>query len=135
MGGMDKESLRQFNYYGQTRLENLDEHDIVGLEREIDFIIRHSAIGNNYPNRGMTANPDPTIIDINGGDNFLPKKRNKTAGHVNNPRFAKKKALKNKKNSLNAVAGLPNKMNRSHIRQNMSNESLEAHIKEQGIDM
>jgi cytoplasmic iron level regulating protein YaaA (DUF328/UPF0246 family) len=49
----------------------------------------------------MTANVDPTIVDINsGGDNFLPKKRNKTAGY--NPRFAKKKALKNKKLSLNA---------------------------------
>ena len=29
------EAMRTFNYYGQTRLEDLDEHDIVGLEREI----------------------------------------------------------------------------------------------------
>jgi hypothetical protein len=42
MNAGDKEQMRQFNYYGQTRLENLDEHDIVGLEREIDYIIRHS---------------------------------------------------------------------------------------------
>ena len=47
----DNESMRQFNYYGQTRLENLDEHDVVGLEREIDFIIRNSALGTS-PNRG-----------------------------------------------------------------------------------
>ena len=47
----DNESMRQFNYYGQTRLENLDEHDVVGLEREIDFIIRNSALGNS-PHRG-----------------------------------------------------------------------------------
>ena len=79
----------------------MDEHDIVGLEREIDFIIRKSYL-NNGPSRGMTANPEPMIIDINNGDNFsLPKKRNKTAGHTINPRFAKKKALKNKKKSLN----------------------------------
>lgn len=65
----DKESIRTFNYYGQTRLENLDEHDIVGLEREIDFIIRKSYL-NNGQSRGMTANADPTIIDINNGDNF-----------------------------------------------------------------
>ena len=50
-GHGDNESMRQFNYYGQTRLENLDEHDVVGLEREIDFIIRNSALGNS-PIRG-----------------------------------------------------------------------------------
>lgn len=99
---VDNESIRQFNYYGQTRLENLDEHDIIGLEREIDFIIRNSHVG-DVPSRGMTANPDPSIVDINAGQNFLPKKRNKTAGHSNNPRFAKKKALKNKKHSMNPV--------------------------------
>jgi hypothetical protein len=26
------------------RLENLDEHDIIGLEREIDYIIRNSQL-------------------------------------------------------------------------------------------
>lgn len=45
MSQADKETMRQFNYYGQTNLENLDEHDVVGLEREIDFIIRNSNIG------------------------------------------------------------------------------------------
>jgi len=45
-GVTENESMRQFNYYGQTRLENLDEHDVVGLEREIDFIIRCSQLGN-----------------------------------------------------------------------------------------
>ena len=42
-GGLsENEQMRQFNYYGQVRLENLDEHDIVGLEREIDYIVRNS---------------------------------------------------------------------------------------------
>mmetsp|Transcript_42254 Transcript_42254/g.64771 ORF Transcript_42254/g.64771 Transcript_42254/m.64771 type:complete len:101 (+) Transcript_42254:1767-2069(+) len=47
MSGADRESMRQFNYYGKTRLENLDEHDVVGLEREIDFIIRNSHIASS----------------------------------------------------------------------------------------
>lgn len=72
---MDNESLRQFNYYGQTRLENLDEHDVVGLEREIDFIIRNSCLGSNSPVRGQTAG---VPVDENYQ---LPQKRNKTAGH------------------------------------------------------
>ena len=81
----EKESMRQFNYYGQTRLENLDEHDIVGLEREIDFIIRNSQLAGS-PTRGGTAlnGGDYNIIDINGNkvseEHQLPKKRNKTAG-------------------------------------------------------
>jgi hypothetical protein len=54
MGPNDQEQMRQFNYYGQTRLENLDEHDIVGLEREIDFIIRNSHLGGS-PSRQGTA--------------------------------------------------------------------------------
>lgn len=63
----------------------------------------------------MTANNvDPSIVDINGGENFLPKKRNKTAGNnTYNPRFAKKKALKNKKTSMN-----PNKMSDSGLPRN-----------------
>lgn len=70
----ENESMRQFNYYGQTRLENLDEHDVVGLEREIDFIIRNSALGNS-PHRGQTAGPmgqeiDPNIINIDGNQNY-----------------------------------------------------------------
>ena len=94
----DAETMRQFNYYGQTRLENLDEHDIEGLEREIEFIIRNSNIGNSPSNRGMTAEGqyDNNIVDINGnrvvGPNIIPVKRNKTAGH-GNPRSKKKQAL------------------------------------------
>ena len=41
----------------------------MGLEREIEFIIRNSAIGNS-PTRGMTATTggrmDEQIVDING---------------------------------------------------------------------
>ena len=36
---LGKESMRTFNYYGQTRLESLDENDVDGLKREIDFIV------------------------------------------------------------------------------------------------
>lgn len=79
--------MRQFNYYGQTRLENLDEHDVVGLEREIDFIIRNSALGNS-PIRGQTAGPqgnliDSNIINIDGNTGYQlpPKRQSKTAGH------------------------------------------------------
>ncbi len=39
----ESESMRKFNYHGPTRLNELDENDIAGLEREIDFIVR-----NNY---------------------------------------------------------------------------------------
>lgn len=39
LGG--KESMRTFNYYGQTRLESLDENDVDGLKREIDYIIKN----------------------------------------------------------------------------------------------
>lgn len=97
-GHHDQESMRQFNYYGKTRLEDLDEHDVVGLEREIDFIIRNSML--NTMTRGQTANAhNPNIVDINSGlaqDYNLPKKKSKTAGH-GNPRIAKKKALKKKR--------------------------------------
>jgi hypothetical protein len=62
------DAMSQFNYYGQTRLQNLDEHDIVGLEREIDFIMKMSNVGNS-PQRGMTGNGDyndQNIVNING---------------------------------------------------------------------
>ena len=97
----DSESMKQFNYLGQMRLENLDEHDVIGLEREIDFIIRHSQLGTS-PHRVGTANGDYNIVDINGDrvdgqTHEIPvKKRNKTAGYVN-PRHAKKKNLLAKK--------------------------------------
>lgn len=97
----EAETIRQFNYYGQTRLQNLDEHDIEGLEREIDFIIRNSNLGSS-PKRGMTQGGDyefDNIVDINGNrvtssgyTNSIPMKRNKTAGH-GNPRSKKKQAL------------------------------------------
>lgn len=98
-GGIDKESMRQFNYYGKTRLENLDEHDVQGLEREIDFIIRNSM--RHTISRGATANyGDPSLVNIpnmgNNQDYSLPKKKSKTAGYTN-PRIAKKRALRKKK--------------------------------------
>lgn len=109
----DNESMRNFNYYGQTRLENLDEHDVVGLEREIEFIIRNSAIGNS-PTRGMTATTGgrigEQIVDINGEqvgqtDYQLPPKRNKTAGH--GARKSKKRDLMNKKSAKYAAGNQP----------------------------
>ena len=127
VGAVDKESLRQFNYYGQTKLENIDEHDIIGLEREIDYIIRNSHVGGDIPSRGMTANGDPNIVDINSaGGAFLPKKRNKTAGPSHNPRVGKKKALKNKKLSMKPPAGMNLQINRTNLPEmGQSHESLE----------
>lgn len=58
--------MRQFNYYGTTRLENLDEHDIVGLEREIDFIIRNSHLGFSPQRQGTAAPGGDYCVDING---------------------------------------------------------------------
>ena len=110
---MEKESMRQFNYYGQTRLENLDEHDIVGLEREIDYLIRNS-LGQGH-SRGATA-AHSNMIDINGNrvistaDYNLPKKKSKTAGHAN-PRIAKKKALKHRKQQVLQTGGDELQMN------------------------
>jgi len=37
----NKESMRQFNYYGQTRLGDFNENDIEGLQNEIEYIIRN----------------------------------------------------------------------------------------------
>ena len=42
-----KESMRTFNYYGQTRLESLDENDVDGLKREIDYIIKNQLLGSS----------------------------------------------------------------------------------------
>lgn len=97
----ENESMRQFNYYGQTRLENLDEHDVVGLEREIDFIIRNSALGDG-PVRGQTAGPmgnhiDPNIVNIDGslGNQLPPRRQAQTAGHGTR---SKKRGAKSRKN-------------------------------------
>ena len=69
--GTDKDSIQQFNYDGQIKLNNLDEHDVVGLEREIDYIIRNSYLGSNSPLRNGTAQPsgdyDPNIVNIKNG--------------------------------------------------------------------
>ena len=66
--GTDKDSIQQFNYDGQTKLNNLDEHDVVGLEREIDWILRNSHLGGNSPLRNGTAQPagpyDPNIVNV-----------------------------------------------------------------------
>ena len=69
------EAMRTFNYYGQTRLENLDEHDIVGLEREIDFIIRHSQVGTSPQRLATAQDTNSHFVNIN-----LEQKRTQTAG-------------------------------------------------------
>lgn len=90
--GTDKDSIQQFNYDGQIKLNNIDEHDVVGLEREIDYIIRNSYLGSNSPLRNGTAQPlnpngdyDPNIVNIQNGKDVtggLPnQKRHRTAGH------------------------------------------------------
>ena len=40
MQSAEQESMRQFNY-GPARIGELDENDIAGLEREIDYIVRN----------------------------------------------------------------------------------------------
>jgi len=75
----------------------------VGLEREIDYIVRNSQLGGPM-SRGGTAVGDYNIVDINGeavqGPEGLPKKRNKTAGMAHNPRQAKKRQLAQKKHMI-----------------------------------
>ena len=73
----------------------------------------------------MTA--DPNIANINAGNGFLPKKRNKTAGHIN-PRLNKKRNSKNKKQSLN----LPSKMHRSPQKDKTTEELLQGHSQGHG---
>ena len=71
LSGAERESMRQFNYYGRTRLENLDEHDVAGLEREIEFILRNSNIANsplrhtNIDNAASDYDSN-NIVNING---------------------------------------------------------------------
>ena len=88
--GTDKDSIQQFNYDGQTKLNNLDEHDVVGLEREIDWILRNSHLGSTSPLRNGTAQPgpyDPNIVnvgqsgEVTGGLGGGGQKRHRTAGH------------------------------------------------------
>ena len=65
--------MRQFNY-GPARIGELDENDIAGLEREIDYIVRNQLLGNNAsPPKEYTKNGLPSM-------GKLPKKRTKTAG-------------------------------------------------------
>lgn len=86
--------MRQFSYYGgHQRLNDIDENDIAGLEKEIDFIIRNQMLGSaagvgSQPNIGFSKN-------LNG--NKLPKKRMKTAGQGAR---AKKNGLLGKKNLM-----------------------------------
>jgi len=70
------------------KLNNLDEHDVIGLEREIDYIIRNSYLGSNSPLRNGTAQPkgdyDPNIVNIKNKevtDGMGNQKRHRTAGH------------------------------------------------------
>ena len=69
--------MRQFSYHGK-RLESIDEHDINGLEREIEFILKNSKIGAS-PLRAQTGHqglrvPLPDSYELGAG------RRTKTAG-------------------------------------------------------
>jgi hypothetical protein len=57
-GFVENESMQQFNYNGRTLLENFDEHDTEGLEKEIEFILRNSHIGSASNLRTQTAGLD-----------------------------------------------------------------------------
>lgn len=89
--------MRQFNYYGRTRLDNLDEHDIVGLEKEIENILKTSLFAKSPPRQQTTQGTEKTIdyasqniVNINDGYQ-LPQKRLKSAGHAYRPRGKKGK--------------------------------------------
>lgn len=88
---LGRESMRTFNYYGQTRLESLDENDVDGLKREIDFIIKNQLLGSSpAPLNAAAHRPNHDL-----GDPTLPKKRTKTAGgHHNQTRGRKKSSYK-----------------------------------------
>lgn len=94
--------MRQFNYYGQTRLESLDENDVDGLKREIDFIIKNQLLG-------FSPAPPKVPGERNGmqdlGEQSLPKKRTKTAGgQGTGARGRKKSSLLGKKNLMSGQA-------------------------------
>lgn len=100
------DGMRHFNYNaGQQRLNEIDENDIAGLEKEIDYIIRNQMLGSaalgSQPNIGVAAN-----LNVNK----LPKKRMKTAGQ----------GMRAKKNGLLGKKDLMRKANDS----NMGNNSL-----------
>ena len=51
--------MRQFNYYGQTRLGDFNENDIEGLQNEIEYIIRNQ-LGGGSPNKKFNDYEDGT---------------------------------------------------------------------------
>lgn len=80
--------MRTFNYYGQTRLESLDENDVDGLKREIDYIIKHQLLGSSpAPINGPDFRANQ---DLQGQG--LPKKRTKTAGGQGTANRGRKKS-------------------------------------------
>ena len=66
--------MHQFNYHGPTRMNEIDENDIAGLEKEIDFIIRNQLLAN------AAASPNREFTKSMPSMGKLPKKRTKTAG-------------------------------------------------------
>lgn len=100
---LGKESMRTFNYYGQTRLESLDENDVDGLKREIDFIIKNQLLGFSPVPPKLPA--DTRIGNHDLGEQSLPKKRTKTAGgQGTGTRGRKKSSLLGKKNLMSGQA-------------------------------
>lgn len=104
---LGKESMRTFNYYGQTRLESLDENDVDGLKREIDLILGFSPVPPGLQNgNGRMPNHDL------GGQETLPKKRTKTAGgQGGGARGRKKSSLLGKKNLMSGQAEIMSSSN------------------------
>lgn len=116
--------MRQFNYYGRTRLESLDENDIDGLKREIDFIVRNQLLGFSPAPKFTDDARKQGIDDL--GSQSLPKKRTKTAGGPGqNARSRKKNSLLGKKNLMSGQADImhtADQINYSKSQPNMQNE-------------
>ena len=91
-----KDTMQQFNYYGQTKLQDLDENDVIGLEKEIDYILRNQLLGSSpHMNKDYSGLNN---IKIDGVSQPLPKKRTKTAGLQQ--RAKKKSSLLGKKDLM-----------------------------------
>ena len=75
-----RDSIKQFTYNGISNLDQFDEHDVQGLEREIEFILRNSQIGgSSMVGRTHTADETKRPNTMNQGAKASGK-RNKTAG-------------------------------------------------------
>ena len=127
---LGKESMRTFNYYGQTRLDSLDENDVDGLKREIEDMIKNPWLGLSPVPPKHPGNT--RIVNHDLGEQSLPKKRTKTAGgQGTGTRARKKSSLLGKKNLMSGQAEImssnmntADQINYSKSQPNMQNKFM-----------